>query len=677
MKKREQGILSVEASIVLTLMLLFILFLFSFGRVYRAQNLVSHATLQSVDSVALESFLRETTLQSDAADVVHLTSHITDSTAISEESLESLRSVNLPKVVREKFIAAIASSEAKADEKLRKLGVKNGLSGIDFSECKIDLANDDVIAAITYTVQMQFPVFGFDEITVTKAAKAKTFGEILFEVTTEPNNPGWGTTSGGSKVTHGSTVEITATPNYGYKFVGWSDGVTDNPRKVTVTDTQHYIAVFEKDKFGINLAVGITYNTSYAGITHSDFGTVSGAGNYDYLEEVTIGATPATHYQFAGWDDNGDGAIDNTNQTRTVTVDKTYSLKAIFKPVSYNITVKTNNSAYGSVLVSQGANRGQSIQAEYGSRVLLSATPKDSVKYLLKKWSNNSTQASATVTVKGNDTYEATFVENTYAVTFYNGNTVVHRTNVIRGSSINGSKSVIASSMASNPTKSGAIFDKWTCNGSTFTASTAVNDNVSVYAAWKVTVTLNANGGSISNAASKNYNISQGGNFNFSSYTPTRNGFTFNGWYNGSTKYTGNKSINSNITLTASWSCKHKYDNGATMYAPVSMVGAGSGCANSSITYRCNGCGHSYTNTGTGSCNYSGWCGTAHNCNWKNSYCTRGNHNWSQYGCITCIHCGRLSNGGYYYGAYRSRSCWCIKHNGHSNKTVRITGPHG
>ena len=681
MKKREQGILTVEASIVLTLMLLFILFLFSFGRVYRAQNLVSHASLQTADAVAMESYLRETALQSDASEVIYLASHLTNSASISAESLESLRSANLPKIAREKFIAAIASSEAKADEKLRNMGVKNGLSGIDFSECKMDLTNDDVIVAITYTIEMQFPVFGFDEITVTKAAKAKTFGEILFEVSTQPNNPGWGSTSGDDKVAHGSTVEITATPNYGYKFVGWSDGVTDNPRTVTVTDAQQYVAIFEKDQFGINLGTRITYNTSYAGITHSNYGTVTGAGNYAYLDNATITATPATNYQFVGWDDNGDGVADNTNQTRTITVDKTYDLKAIFKPATYSITVKSNNDTFGSAQVAQGTNRGTTIQVEYGSKVQLTATSKDTVKYIFSKWSNNSTQASSSVTVEGDATYEATFIENTYTVTFYNGNTAVHTTNVIRGSSINGSKSVIASSMPSNPSKDGAAFDKWTYNGSAFSANTTVNGNISVYAAWKYTVTLNANGGSISGSASKNYTVSAGGSFNFSSYTPSKNGFTFNGWYSGDTKYTGNKTINANVTVTASWTCKHKYDNGATMYEPVSMVGAGTGCSNSSITYRCKGCSHSYTNTGTGRCNYSGWCGTKHSCNWKNSYCTRGNHNWSQYGCITCIHCGRLENGGYYYGAYRSSACWCIKHNGHmyggKERTKRITGQHG
>lgn len=671
MKKREQGILTIEASIVLTLVLVFILFLFSFARIYRAQNLISHASLQTADAVAMESYLRETALQKDAAEVSYLASFLANSSAISADSLESLRSANVPKIAREKFIAAIASSEAHADAKLKSLGVRNGLAGIDFSKCTMDLTKDEVIIAISYNVDLQFPIIGFTGIPVTKAAKAKTFGDILFEVTTKPNYPGWGSTTGDNMVTHGSTVVITATPSYGYQFVSWNDGVTDNPRTVTVTDAQNYVAIFEKHQFGINLGTKITYNTTFAAINHSNYGSVTGAGNYAYLDEAKITATPAKHYEFVSW---SDGVTENP---RTITVDKTYDIKAIFKPVSYKVSVKANNDTYGSVQISQGANKGNTIQAEYGSQVQLTAVSKDTVKYIFSKWSNNSTLAATKITVEGEMTYEAIFSENTYTVTFYNGSTKVHTTNVIRGSSINGSKSVITSTMPSNPTKSGATFDKWTYNGSTFSDTTAVNGNISVYAAWKYTVTLNANGGSISGAGSKSYTVSGGSGFNFSGYTPTRNGYTFNGWYNGGTKYSGNQTINSNVTVTASWLCKHKYDNGYSMYEPISQVGTGTGCSNSSITYRCKGCSHTYTNTGTGHCNYNGWCGSKHSCNWKNAYCTRGSHNWTQYGCITCIHCGRLENGGYYYGVYRSKACWCIKHNGHSNKTQRITGPHG
>ena len=672
-KKRQQGILTVEASIVLTLLILLVLFLFSFGRVYRAQSLVSHATLQAADAVALESYLRETALQSDASDVLYLASSLTDSTSLSAENLESLRSADIPKVAREKFITAVSNSESNADEKLKNLGVKDGLSGIDFSECKVDLGNDDVIVAITYTIEMQFPVFGADELTVTKSAKAKTFGEILFEVATEPNVPGWGTTSGDSKVVHGTTVEITATPNYGYKFVSWDDGVTDNPRTVTVTDALHYKAIFEKDKFGVNVSVGLKLdNPNYANITHANYGSVSGAATYEYLDVATLTATPSANYYFAGWDDNGDGEIDNTNATRPVTVDKTYNIKAIFKPTKYTITVKANNSTYGTAQVQQGTTKGNQIVVEYGSAIQLVATTKDNVLYIFSKWSNNSAQETTTVQVNANQEYIANFIPNTYSVTFKNGNSVVHTTNVIRNASIDGSKRYISSSMpSSNPTQNGATFDKWVYNGATFNSATVVKTNITVSAGWKCTVTLNANGGTSGGSSSKNYTVSQGAKFNFSNYTPYRNGYTFNGWYSGGNKYSGNKTIKSNVSLSASWSCKHTADNGVSMYYPTSSTGGG--CSNSKTTYRCGGCAHQYSVNGRGACVYEGWCGTIHNAkNPWTSWCTSGSsHKWKQYGCITCIHCGRCEQGKYdSYGVYRSGVLWCIKHNGHLNRKV-------
>lgn len=602
MEKKERGIITVESSMVLMLITLFILFLFSFGRVYRAQNLVSHAVLQSADAVALESYLRETAFENDVNDVVNLASHITSSSAISSESLESLRTANIPKIAKDKFFAAIASTKEVADAKLRSLGVKDGIDGIDFSECKIDLTTDDVIVAITYTIEMQYPVFGANEITVTKAAKAKTFGEILFAVTTKPNVPGWGTTSGDDKVTHGSTVQITAEPNYGYIFVGWEDGVTDQTRDVVVEDAQNYVAIFEKDKFGINLSTGVTYDSDYVAISHNNYGTTSGAGNFLYLDTAVIKATPTQNYEFCGWDDNGDGQIDNTSATRSITVDKTYNIKAIFKPKTYTIKVKVNNGSYGSATVSQGSKSGSSISAEYGSQVQLVAVSSNDIKFKFEKWSNNSTQASTSVSVQGDTTYEAGFYENVYTVTFKNGSTNYHTTKVIRGSSIDGSKEYTAASMPSNPKKDGAQFSRWVNNGVTFSSSTRVNSNITVNVVWKYTVKLNANGGLINGNSSTSKTVEGGTNLNFDDYEPSRSGYTFTGWYNGSTLYSGSKTINSNITVEAGWSCNHSVAEliDDESYQPYcrdiySNGSLKSGTSKGYGTYKCSTCGEKFT----------------------------------------------------------------------------------
>lgn len=54
-----------------------------------------------------------------------------------------------------------------------------------------------------------------------------------------------GTVTGGGTYEYGKTVTLTATPDDGYQFVKWSDGVTTATRTVTVTGAAAYTAVYE------------------------------------------------------------------------------------------------------------------------------------------------------------------------------------------------------------------------------------------------------------------------------------------------------------------------------------------------------------------------------------------------------------------------------------------------
>ncbi len=646
MKKNERGILTIEASLVLTFLIMFVLFIFSFARVYQAQSVVSHAVIQTADAIALESYLRETAFEGSISDVLESANKVTGSTSLSEDSFESLRSADLPKLAREKFIVAIAKNQAETEAKLQKLGIKDGIAGIDFTECQMDLKNDDVIVAVSYTIKMQFAVLGYDEIKVTKSAKAKTFGEILFQVSTSVNKPGWGTTNGDTKVTYGSNVTITANANYGYKFVKWSDGSTEPTRTVNVTDAQHYEAIFEKDKFGVNLSTSVKYDTSVKdrGFNHTNYGSVSGAGTYLYLDTVTITATPTEHYVFSGWDDNGDGRIDNTNATRQITVDKTYSLKAIFVPKKYTITVNVNNNQFGTASVQQGSKSGSSISVEYGSSVKLAASSKDTILYKFTGWTHGVSSATTNARVTGAKTYTANFERNTYTVNFYNGTTYLASATAIVNTSINGSRAYLSTGMPGNPSMSGAHFDGWRYNGNTFTGDTKVKGNINVYAAWYCKVTLNGNGG---NDAGE-HKVSKGGSFNFSAHSTHRNGHNFTGWYNGN-RYDGWVTINSDITVYASWACRHADDNGASWYQPISGSATLS-CSGSTITYRCWNCGHQYSVHGSGACDDDARCGKAGHHDWGSyigpfgcyapGYAT--SHGWRYFECQTCTGCGKI-----------------------------------
>ena len=59
---------------------------------------------------------------------------------------------------------------------------------------------------------------------------------------------GSGSVTGGGKYSNGTTVELNAIANAGYEFLKWSDGVTDNPRTITVTADVQLTAQFKEIK---------------------------------------------------------------------------------------------------------------------------------------------------------------------------------------------------------------------------------------------------------------------------------------------------------------------------------------------------------------------------------------------------------------------------------------------
>ena len=91
----------------------------------------------------------------------------------------------------------------------------------------------------------------------------------------------------------------------GYNFVGWSDGSTNNPRVVTLTQDTVFTAIFEANVQRYTVTVMSANN---------NMGTVSGSGTYEEGTQATITATPAENHHFVSWNDG------NTDNPRTITV---------------------------------------------------------------------------------------------------------------------------------------------------------------------------------------------------------------------------------------------------------------------------------------------------------------------------------------------------------------------
>ena len=65
-----------------------------------------------------------------------------------------------------------------------------------------------------------------------------------YTITVKSNNLEWGRVTGSGTYNDGAVVTIAAIPEAGYFFISWNDGVTTNPREITVTGDAEYIAMF-------------------------------------------------------------------------------------------------------------------------------------------------------------------------------------------------------------------------------------------------------------------------------------------------------------------------------------------------------------------------------------------------------------------------------------------------
>ena len=93
-----------------------------------------------------------------------------------------------------------------------------------------------------------------------------------------------------------------------------------------------------------------------------------------------------------------------------------------------------------------------------------------------------------------------------------------------------------------------------------------------------VTLTLKYNDGA---TADTTYNVASGTTITLP--TPAyRSGYTFNGWYDGSTKVSSPYKVTKNVILTASWS--YNYSGGSSSYDPTYSVSTPSKTENGSVT---------------------------------------------------------------------------------------------
>ena len=205
---------------------------------------------------------------------------------------------------------------------------------------------------------------------------------ITYNVTASVNNEIMGSVEGAGIYAENTTATLYANANYGYHFISWNDGNTDNPRTITITNDINLVA-----NFGIN-----TYEL-VANANNQSMGSVTGGGEFDYLSEITLTAIANVGHHFVAWADG------NTNNPRTITLTKDTVVTANFEINSYLVTVNSQNETMGNVNGSGEYN--------YGATATITATANDCYEFI--SWNDGNTDNPRTITIEENITLTANF----------------------------------------------------------------------------------------------------------------------------------------------------------------------------------------------------------------------------------------------------------------------------
>ena len=279
----------------------------------------------------------------------------------------------------------------------------------------------------------------------------------------------------------------------------------------------------------------------------SNGGTVSRSANWDGKQTMT--ATPKTGYRFVRWKlvKTKDGSQIWVSTKNPVDVleeyvthyyyeggkeVQAYTLTAYFEKDTYTLTVKSNNTSYGTV--SGGGTY------EKGKSVTIKATPKTGYKFV--KWNDGNTSASRSVTVNGNATYTATFEPIKYTITWkQDDGTTIDQTTVEYGKT----------PTHSNPTKASTAeytytFKAWS---PAITTVTGNKTYTATYTATKrsYTITWLQDDGTTIDQTSVEYGITP------THSTPSKpadaeHTYTFVGWSPDITTVTGNQTYTATYT---------------------------------------------------------------------------------------------------------------------------------
>ena len=216
-----------------------------------------------------------------------------------------------------------------------------------------------------------------------------SFDSNQYTLTVLANNDEMGSVTGSGTYNYLHNVTMTPTANNHYKFAGWEDGNTNNPRTISLTEDATYIANFEPMNYTVNV-------TS----SNNAHGTVTGGGNYSYGTQITFSATNNYGYHFAKWNDG------NADNPRVISVNADITYTAIFERDSFYINVTSADAVKGTAVASG--------RFPYDTTITIVAAPAEGYRFI--RWNDGVLDSIRNVTVKRDSLFTAYFQAERYFV---------------------------------------------------------------------------------------------------------------------------------------------------------------------------------------------------------------------------------------------------------------------
>ena len=345
--------------------------------------------------------------------------------------------------------------------------------------------------------------------------------------------------SGTISYNSGTTVQVTAQANAGYRFNVWTGnylsggtGLADNFKTATAnftvnktgTVTANYWPAYRCDVVSSDINNG-TVTKTYAN-TQGPWGNIP---LYDKNASITLTATALTNYEFVNWTDTNSGSVLSTSNPYTFSLTADKYITGNFRGATKTISTSVSPASSGTTTVG-GSTR-------YGEVCTISATP--SSHYHFINWTEGGTPIIAdnpwSFTVTGNRTLVANMAIDTHLVAVSVNNSTMGT------ASGDGLYDYGATAIVSAIAKTGYHFVQW-INTNTGTAvstnasySFIVNSDISLRADFAInsyTITVssnNTNRGTVSGGGSYDYNST------CTLVGAPKTGYQFQNWTEGST----------------------------------------------------------------------------------------------------------------------------------------------